>query len=31
MLDKEQNIDIDDEFDFWMAEEILKRRTKAHG
>jgi CMP-N-acetylneuraminic acid synthetase len=31
MLDKEQNIDIDDAFDFWMAEEVLKRRTNAHG
>ena len=27
MLDKDQNVDIDDEFDFWMAEQILKRRA----
>jgi N-acylneuraminate cytidylyltransferase len=25
-LDREQNIDIDDEFDFWLAEQVLKRR-----
>lgn len=29
MLDREQNIDIDDEFDFWMAEKILERRLSA--
>lgn len=27
MLDREQNIDIDDEFDFWLAEQVLKRRV----
>ncbi len=26
LLDREQNIDIDDEFDFWLAEQVLKRR-----
>ena len=26
ILDKEQNLDIDDEFDFWLAEQVLKRR-----
>lgn len=26
LLDKEQNVDIDDEFDFWLAEQILLRR-----
>jgi len=26
ILDKEQNIDIDDEFDFWLAEQVLKKR-----
>ena len=25
-LDREQNVDIDEEFDFWLAEQILKRR-----
>jgi len=28
-LDREQNLDIDDDFDFWMAEEILKRRMSG--
>ena len=27
LLDKEQNIDIDDDFDFFMAEQVLKRRN----
>jgi CMP-N-acetylneuraminic acid synthetase len=26
LLDREQNIEIDDEFDFWLAEQILIRR-----
>jgi CMP-N-acetylneuraminic acid synthetase len=26
VLDREQNVEIDDEFDFWMAEQVLKRR-----
>jgi N-acylneuraminate cytidylyltransferase len=26
LIDREQNIEIDDEFDFWLAEQILKRR-----
>lgn len=26
VLDREQNVEIDDEFDFWLAEQILKRR-----
>lgn len=25
-LDREQNLDIDDDFDFWLAEQVLKRR-----
>jgi len=29
LLDREQNLDIDDEFDFWLAEQILLRRAKA--
>ena len=27
-LDREQNLDIDDEFDFWMAEQVLLKRAK---
>ncbi len=26
LLNREQNVEIDDEFDFWLAEQILKRR-----
>lgn len=26
LVDREQNVEIDDEFDFWLAEQILKRR-----
>ncbi|MBI3637457.1 MAG: acylneuraminate cytidylyltransferase family protein [Candidatus Rokubacteria bacterium] len=26
LLEREQNVEIDDEFDFWLAEEVLKRR-----
>ena len=26
--DREQNIEIDDEFDFWLAEQVLKKRLK---
>lgn len=29
LIDREQNVDIDDEFDFWLAEQILKRRQSA--
>lgn len=29
LLDREQNLDIDDEFDFWLAEQILLRHAKA--
>ena len=28
LLDREQNLDIDDEFDFWMAEQVLLKRAK---
>ena len=28
-LDREQNIEIDDEFDFWLAEQILTRRISG--
>lgn len=31
LLDREQNLDIDDEFDFRIAEQILLRRAKAMG
>jgi CMP-N-acetylneuraminic acid synthetase len=27
-LDKEQNMEIDDEFDFWLAEQVLKKRLR---
>lgn len=27
-IDREQNIDIDDEFDFWLAEQVLRRRAE---
>lgn len=26
ILDREQNVEIDDEFDFWLAEQVLKKR-----
>lgn len=26
LIDREQNVEIDDEFDFWLAEQIMKRR-----
>ena len=26
LLDREQNIEIDDEFDFWLAEQVMERR-----
>jgi len=29
ILDKEQSVDIDDEFDFWLAEQILKKRLRG--
>lgn len=28
MLDKEQNIDIDDEFDFWLADQVMAKRLQ---
>jgi CMP-N-acetylneuraminic acid synthetase len=28
ILDKEQNVEIDDEFDFWLAEQVLKKRLR---
>jgi len=31
ILDKEQNVEIDDEFDFWLAEQILKKRLRQQG
>lgn len=31
ILDKEQNVDIDDDFDFWLAEQILKKRLAHSG
>ena len=30
LLDREQNIDIDEPFDFWLAEQVLLRRQVAH-
>ena len=27
LLDREQSVEIDDEFDFWLAERVLERRT----
>lgn len=30
LLDRDQNLDIDDEFDFWLAEQIIRRRLPAH-
>lgn len=29
LLDREQNIDIDDEFDFWVAEQVMRKRAQA--
>lgn len=29
VLDREQNVEIDDEFDFWLAEQILKRKQST--
>ena len=31
ILDREQNLDLDDEFDFWMAEQVLERRARMAG
>jgi len=31
ITDKEQNVDIDDDFDFWIAEQILKKRLEHSG
>jgi len=31
ILDKEQNVDIDDDFDFWLTEQILKKRLAHSG
>lgn len=30
LLDREQRIDIDDEFDVWLAEQVLARRQEGH-
>ncbi len=30
LLDRAQNVEIDDEFDFWLAEQILKRRLHGY-
>jgi CMP-N-acetylneuraminic acid synthetase len=27
ILDREQNVDVDEEFDFWLAEQILRKKT----
>lgn len=27
LLDREQSVEVDDEFDFWLAEQVLERRT----
>ena len=27
LLDREQNVEIDDEFDFWVAEQVLRKRA----
>jgi hypothetical protein len=27
LLDREHNIDINDDFDFWLAEQVLKRHS----
>jgi CMP-N-acetylneuraminic acid synthetase len=29
MIDREQNVEIDDQFDFWVAEQVLKKRLAA--
>jgi CMP-N-acetylneuraminic acid synthetase len=29
IVDREQNVDIDDEFDLWLADQILRRRSAA--
>lgn len=31
LVDREQSIDIDDEFDFWLAGEVLAKRRAGHG
>lgn len=28
LLDREQNVEVDEEFDFWLAERVLERRTR---
>ena len=31
LIDREQNLEIDDEFDFWLAEQVMqKRRVREH-
>ena len=30
IIDREQNIEIDDEFDFWLAEQVMHKRRKEH-
>ncbi|MCX5713755.1 MAG: hypothetical protein NT033_02895 [Candidatus Omnitrophica bacterium] len=31
LIDKEENFEIDEEFDFWIVEQILLRRLKLNG
>lgn len=31
LLDREQNVEIDDEFDFWLAEQVLRERRRSLG
>lgn len=31
LIDREQNMEIDDEFDFWLAEQVIKRRQGRGG
>lgn len=28
LVDREQNVDVDDEFDLWLAEQVLERRSR---
>lgn len=31
LIDREQNVEIDEEFDFWLAEQVLKKRRGVEG
>ena len=31
VLDREQNVDIDDDFDLWLAGEVLRKRSQVPG